>query len=104
MKKRRKKVDPGPELPMKAARPAWQPSVFRRSDRSNRLYARVKNANGKIVIRSTGQSTRAGAEQKLALIASQLGTQPTPTTEATPPPTTPELPGLSFPNSQTQNP
>lgn len=64
---RRRHKDPGPELPMPAGKKKWEPSIFRRKLRSNRLYARFEDAGGKRVVRSTGCKTETAAKEWLTL-------------------------------------
>lgn len=64
-RRRKKRADAGPPLPLKTP-PA--PVVFRRKDRSARLYCRFRDPAGKVIVRSTRTHTLSGAETFLAMV------------------------------------
>lgn len=70
-RRRRAKQDPGPALPLKPAKSPPQDVVFRRKDRSGRLYCRIhieKNGKRETIVRSARTVTTAAAEHLLKLL------------------------------------
>lgn len=74
-RRRRRKQDPGPELPMKADKPRPFGRIFRRKDRSAKLYAAFRDADGKIRVRSIGVATIPAAEEWLAMMQLTVAAQ-----------------------------